>query len=939
MLKTFLKVLFITGLLVGTSLKAAPQDVFPIKIEQMDLPNGLRVLVVPTGFPNLVSLQIPVQTGSRNEVEAGKTGFAHFFEHMMFRGTKTVSSAQYQDYLKKMGARQNAYTSLDLTNYHTTFAKDDLEQMIKLEADRFMNLEYGESEFKTESRAVLGEYNKNSAEPGSKLYEAIRNAAFTKHTYKHTTMGFLKDIEDMPNQFAYSRTFFDRWYRPEYTTLIIAGDVDAKQVFALAQKYFGKWKSGSFKSVVPAEPPRSQGVYVHVPWETPTLTRLDVSFHGPAFSTIHKEYAALNLLYELGFGQTSALYKQLVIDEQKLDVLYGAPSDSKDPDLYSVGAHVKDPKDIVYVRDQILKTLIRFTQTPVDSQELDSIRSHLRYSIGKRLDNTESIGALLATYVHYERDPQTLNKLVRLMDTVGPLDIQKAAQTIFKDNNLVIATLAQGELPKAISTLPKLADYKTAVTSLRKDVNVIIQKNQSPFLDVKLSFKAGSSLDPKGKEGLANMAAAMITGGGSQGKSYDEIQKALFPLAVSFSERVDKEMTTFTIRVHKDHAIKVLGLLMPSLLSPGLKTEDFTRVKAEISNQLNNELRTNNEEELGKERLQELIFSETSLAHPVIGTNRGINAIQVDDIRNFIQKSYTQGGLTIGINGDASIEAVEQIKKSLAQLSPADAPSTPSVKKTLASGIKVNIIEKNSRATAISFGHPIEVNRSHPDFAALWLARAWLGEHRSSMSHLFDRIREIRGMNYGDYAYIEAFPEAGDRFFPPPNVARHQQIFEVWIRPVAPENAHMALRIALFELGKLIKEGLNQTQFETVREYLMKNVFVMTATQSAQLGYAIDSAFYGTPEYTKFMRDQLQKLTLNEVNAAIRKHLSASQVQVVAITKDAAGLKERLLQNTFSPIRYDGEKPKALLDEDQVIGNLKLDIKAVDITPIESIFQ
>ncbi len=945
MIQRFFKSIILTGSLsAGWSQAATPpaarsQDVLPLAIEQKDYPNGLRVLVVPTGFPNLVSLQIPVQTGSRNEVESGKTGFAHFFEHMMFRGTKATSSAAYQDYLKKMGARQNAYTSNDYTNFHTTFAKEDLELMLKLEADRFMNLEYDESAFKTESRAVLGEYNKNSAQPGSKLSEVTRNAAFQSHPYKHTTMGFLKDIEDMPNQFAYSRSFFERWYRPENTTIIVAGDVEAKKVFALVEKYFSAWKRGSYKASIPVEPPATKAVYVHVPWESPTLARLTINFHGPAFSVKDKDYAALSLLYELAFGPTSDLYKQLVIDEQKLDSLYASAADSKDPDLYSVGARVKDPKDIVMVRDAILKTLMHYTQHPVDSEILNRIRSNQRYQIAKGLDNTENIAALLASYVHYDRSSATLNDLFRLLDTVTAGDIQKAAQKIFTDNNMVIATLAHGALPAEIATLPKLAQYVPADKPLRKDVRVIVQKNKSPFLAIKVLFKAGSTLDPKGKEGLANLAAQLVTEGGTKTRTFDEIQKALFPYAASIDNQVDKEMTTFTIRVHKDHAEKVLSLLLPGLLEPGLKPEDFTRVKSDVLNQLKQDLRNNNEEELGKERLQELVFSATPNAHPVLGTVAGLESIQIADIQKYQQSAWTQGALTIGVNGDVTDALVGQLKNALASLPATDALKiAEAVKPNKQDGITVDIIEKNTRATALSFGHPIEVNRSHPDFAALWLARAWLGEHRSSMSHLFDRIREIRGLNYGDYAYIEAFPMAGAQFFPPVNVARHNQLFEVWIRPVAPENAQMALRIAIFELDKLIKNGMTEQDFQSTRDYLMKNVFVMTATQNQQLGYALDAAWWGTGEFTKVMRDQLQKLTLSDVNKAIQNHLSSRNIQVVAITKDAQRLKDLLQKDAFSPIKYDGEKPKEILDEDKVIGDLKLNISKITITPVDSVF-
>ena len=228
----------------GARAAAETTDVLPFRASEKTLSNGLKVIVVPTGFPNIVSIQIPVQTGSRNEVEPGKSGFAHFFEHMMSRGTKAYPPVKYQQILTTMGARQNAYTTDDYTNYHTTFAKEDLEILLAVEADRFQNLAYSEEAFKTESRAVLGEYNKGSADPSFKLFEAMRKAAYLKHTYRHTTMGFLEDIEDMPNQYSYSKTFFDRWYRPENTTLIIAGDVNASEVFPLVEKYWAQMDAG-----------------------------------------------------------------------------------------------------------------------------------------------------------------------------------------------------------------------------------------------------------------------------------------------------------------------------------------------------------------------------------------------------------------------------------------------------------------------------------------------------------------------------------------------------------------------------------------------------------------------------------------------------------------------------------------------------------------------
>jgi len=283
---------------------------------------------------------------------------------------------------------------------------------------------------------------------------------------------------------------------------------------------------------------------------------------------------------------------------------------------------------------------------------------------------------------------------------------------------------------------------------------------------------------------------------------------------------------------------------------------------------------------------------------------------------------------------------IRTMQSSLATLP--DGPAAPRVKVDVArpSGIAVEILEKDTRATAISFGFSIDVTRAHPDFAALSVARAWLGEHRISSGRLFQRIREIRGINYGDYAYIEAFPGGMFQFFPDPNIARQRQLFEIWIRPVVPVNAHMTLRVAIHELNQLVERGLTREQFETTRDYLLSNVYVMTAQQNQQLGYALDSQWYGIGEFTDFMRKGLQGLTLEQVNAAIRKHLTARDLSVVFVTKDAAGLKQALVSDAPSPIRYDGEKPADLLAEDRVLGSLKLNIAAgnVRVTPIADVF-
>src|ERR1700676_3058293 len=177
MVLRFLLAAFCVAIAAGTQ---PPQKIFPYAYTQEDLPNGLRLVTVPTDYPNMVATYIVVQTGSRNEVEPGHTGFAHLFEHVMFKGTEKYPQEKYEAILKQIGASSNAFTTEDFTCYHTTFSKEDLDAVLAMEADRFQNLKYSEAEFKTETLPVLGEYNKNSASPSQKLEEVISDTAFDR---------------------------------------------------------------------------------------------------------------------------------------------------------------------------------------------------------------------------------------------------------------------------------------------------------------------------------------------------------------------------------------------------------------------------------------------------------------------------------------------------------------------------------------------------------------------------------------------------------------------------------------------------------------------------------------------------------------------------------------------------------------------------------------
>lgn len=912
----------------------------PFPATETTLANGLRLIVVPTGFPHLVSLQIPVQTGSRNEVEEGKSGFAHFFEHMMFRGTKRFSPEAYQAIITRTGARQNAYTTDDYTNYHITCAAEDLETILELEADRFMNLEYSEADFRTEALAILGEYNKSASDPLTKLIEVQRDHAFTRHTYKHTTMGFLRDIQAMPGQYEYSGTFFARWYRPEYTTVIVAGDVEPDRVTALVEKHWGAWSPGaSAPAAIPQEPPQRAPVVAHVHWPAPTLPWVTMGFHGPAFSEVDPAFAATDLLLDLYFGETSDLYQRLVEQEQKVDQLFPYLPSGADPALATVMARVKDPADARYVLDQVAATFAAVVRGPIDEQRLADAKSNARYSFARTLDNSESVAGALARYVRFRRSFDTLNNLFRVYDALTARDLLDAAQRYFSDASMVVTTLAAGEQPPELATPPSVAPPHHAPTRM-VDVPFIVQVTANTLLRFKLLFNCGSAHDPAGKEGLAHLAAEMIADGGSVKMRIDEINRALFPMAGSFEAQVDREMTVFTGVIHRDNLTAFADTVLPQLLAPGYRPDDFTRLLEAQRNALVEDLRSSNEEELGKERLQASIYDGTPYGHPVIGTVSGLEAITLDDVREFAAKHFAQANLVVGLAGAVPDAFIARLKADLRRLPVGAAAPAPEVRGKQPAGIEIEIVEKETRAVAMSLGHPISVTRSHPDFAALWLARAALGEHRASNGRLYQRLREARGLNYGDYAYIEAFPRGMYQFFPDPNLGRRAQIFEIWIRPVTPETAVFSLKLALHELRRFIADGLSPEEFEGTRDYLMKNVYLATKTQDQQLGYALDSHWYGIGDFVAEMRARLATLTRDEVNAVVRRHLSGENLRVVMVAKDGAALRDQLLLKEPATIAYESPKPDELVAEDRIAGGLDLGLAPgrVRITRVEDVF-
>ncbi|MCU0664034.1 MAG: insulinase family protein [Myxococcota bacterium] len=441
-MKTRIVVGILATLFVASSLSAG---VLPGQLRIEKLKNGLTVVMVPTAKEGMVSFYSLVRTGSRDETDARHTGFAHLFEHMMFRGTKRFPKEAYEAKIQELGADNNAFTGSDLTCFTVSAPTAALPHIIDLEADRFQNLSYSEADYKTETGAVLGEYNMATASPGLPLYEALLTTAFKAHTYGHTTLGFVDDIKAMPGYYKYSTDFYKRFYRPDNTTLIVTGAFDPTATLAQIDKAYGKWKGKRVATKVKPEPVQTEPRTVHVSWKGETSHRMLVGYKIPAFRP-GPDSAALEVASHLAFGETSPLYRKLVLEERKLLSLHAssglAEHLSRDPFLFIVDATLAQGTSFDEIRAAIDGAVAELASAKVEPARFSAVRNHVRSAFALGLETSNDTALALAILMSATFDPQALEKWVDAVSAVTEKDVQKAAQQFLTAQRRTVATLS-----------------------------------------------------------------------------------------------------------------------------------------------------------------------------------------------------------------------------------------------------------------------------------------------------------------------------------------------------------------------------------------------------------------------------------------------------------------------------------------------------------------
>jgi len=491
-----------------------------------------------------------------------------------------------------------------------------------------------------------------------------------------------------------------------------------------------------------------------------------------------------------------------------------------------------------------------------------------------------------------------------------------------------------------------------AVTRTAAGLGLIeLPVTQKDIVNVQLRFRSGAVDDPPGKAGLTYLTARVMTEGGTKALDAKALINALFPLAAELDVRVDKEQTTFHARVHKDNLSKLLPILTDVVLHPRWDPAEFKRLREAAINDVEKRLRQGDDENLGKESLYELMYRNHPYGRLTLGHLSDLKSLQLADLQAQAGRVFTADRLIVGVSGGYPPGLGESLAQSLGKgAPPKSAPPAP-VPAAHPKGPRFLLVEKQSDSTAVSMGMPWALSHDDPDWAAMSVARSAFGEHRQFNGRLMQRLREMRGLNYGDYAYLEHFQqEGGDAATAQTGRPRSQQYFSIWIRPVRNENRLFAVRAALYELAQSLgPEPFTQDEVEQAKGFLDGYILLFDQTDARKLGYALDGAFYGMGGFLGAWRASVRNVTAEQVNAAWGKWIDPARLQIVLAGTGMDEVKKALLSGKPTPIQYQRDatgktpdKPPAQLARDREMEKFPFGARTeadVEVVRVEQMFQ
>ncbi|GAD78534.1 M16 family metallopeptidase [Vibrio ezurae] len=855
-----------------------------ISYAKYQLDNGLTLILAPDHSDPLVHVDVTYHVGSARE-EIGKSGFAHFFEHMMFQGSKHVADQEHFKLITQAGGSLNGTTNSDRTNYFETVPSNQLEKVLWLESDRmgFLLEAVSQRKFEIQRSTVKNERAQNyENRPYGMMWEKMGEAMYPEgHPYSWQTIGYVEDLDKVDVNDL--KAFFLRWYGPNNAVLTIGGDFDTQQVLQWVDKYFGSIPKGPEVEAAPKQPAvLSEDRYVTV---EDRIQQPMLVIGWPTTYLGEEHTADLNVLARvLGSGRNSILYQKLVKTGKALDAGAFHRCEELSCNFYVyVMADSKKRADLTPLYNEVYSIIEKMKVSDIDPDVLQQVIGSAEASSIFALQSVHGKVAQLASNETFYHQPDRLQIELDRLQKVTPNSIYKSYQAFIHNQHKVTLSVVPRGKPQLAAkeatfitpprTLPEhqtvydsdleyrfvednfdrsvTPEVQSSVTGtmpelysfhLNNDIEVLgSETSETPTVMMQIKMPAGNRYAPRGKEGLATLTASMVAEG-SELLSSEAFQAELDKLGSAVSLNAGQYATILTISSLSKHFTETMALVEKAFFHPLFSEDDFARVKRQMLEGVIYEHQTPSW--LASQATREVLYGNSIYARSSSGTQASVKSFTLQDVKAFHNKFYTPKGTQILVVGDITERQVKRELASLQQWQGEVIPMLRRDKLTKPTQQTLFVVDKpgapQSVVRLVRRGLPFDATG---ESYLAQLANFNLGGNFNS--RINQNLREDKGYTYGASSYVTGNREVG--------------AFVVSAQ-VRADSTAPAIEELIKEMDKAAKEGFTDKEIEFMR---------LAVGQQ-------DALKYETPEQKAYLLSSILTYNLDHDYLATRNNIVAN---------------------------------------------------------------
>jgi zinc protease len=771
---------------VAKLVMTAPSDgvaIPRINYRQRTLPNGLSVYSIENHKSPTVAIQVWYKVGGKNDPE-GKSGFAHLFEHIMFKSTRNMKAETMDRLTEDVGGENNAYTAEDRTVYHETVPSNYLETLLWAEADRMANLTVDQANFLSERAVVEEEFRQSIlAPPYGRLNEYVVAHSFTEHPYKRGVIGSIPNLDTATVEDV--QRFHGTFYRPDNAVLVVSGDFDPAKLDAWVDKYFGQIPKpeGEVPHVTVQEPTRTETKRYNETGPNVPLPAVVLDYLTPGVASADAEPLRV-IEVIMGRGESSRLFQSLVY-KQQIAAQAGASADLRaDAGLFEFTTIAAGGKSLDDAEKATQEEIERLKESPILPSELEKARNQLLSDALQERETADGQAAALGYAVVMLGDPERINTDIARLQAVTADDVQRVAKQYFTPENLVIVRYTNGNqeqggistAPTKVATAvpapftptekpPKPSAPRQAVfprpvaKTLPNGVRVIVVRRPGTGLvSVTAAVKAGGASDPNSAAGLADFSASLLARG-TRTRTATQIAEAVEALGGSIGSGAGWDSTTVNLSVLSSQLVPAFGVFADVVKSPAFRKDEVERLRSETLDNLNVDLRSPGT--IARYTAVRVVFGDSAYGHTIAGTPESIQGLKREQIEAFYRGYFQPRNTVLVFGGDILPEVAFSLADKVFGNWKAPGVTTASASSVVShsKGGRVVVVDKSDAGqAAVVLARP-GIRRADPHYIVSQVANSVLGGGYSSRLNLEIRIK--RGLSYGAGSAMDARRRGG----------------------------------------------------------------------------------------------------------------------------------------------------------------------------------